>query len=91
MGKQEVEAFLSALANVHNVSASTQNLALSAILFLYKEVLGINLPWLIDVVRAKKPKRLPTVLTKGEVTKLLACMEGVSGLIARLLYGTGMR
>ena len=73
------------------MSASTQNLALSAILFLYKEVLGINLPWLIDVVRAKKPKRLPTVLTKGEVTKLLACMEGVSGLIARLLYGTGMR
>ncbi len=91
MGKKEIEAFLTALAVDLNVSASTQNLALSAILFLYKEVLEIGLPWLADIVHAKKPKRLPTVLNKSEVTKLLTCMEGTPGLVASLLYGTGMR
>ncbi len=91
MGAAEVTAFLSALATERNVAASTQNQALSAILFLYKAVLGIELPWLDEVRRAKKPRRLPTVLTQGEVRLLLAHIEGVHGLMARLLYGTGMR
>jgi integron integrase len=91
MGAAEIEAFLSALATDRNVTASTQNLALSSILFLYKEVLVIDLPWLDDIVRAKKPKRLPSVLSEEEVKRLLACTEGMPGLVARLLYGTGMR
>lgn len=91
MGAPEIEAFLSALATDRNVSASTQNLALSSLLFLYKEVLEIELPWLDNIIRAKKPQRLPTVLSEGEVKRLLACMEGTPGLVARLLYGTGMR
>ncbi len=91
MGAPEVTAFLSSLATDRNVAASTQNQALSAILFLYREVLGVELPWLDDVRRAKKPRRLPTVLTRAEVRALLAHMEGRSGLMARLIYGTGMR
>ena len=91
MGKKEIEAFLTSLAVEHQVASSTQNLALTAILFLYKEVLGVDLPWLDDVVRAKNPKRLPTVLTHAEVKKLLHCMEGVQGLVAQLIYGSGMR
>ncbi|MGB7651306.1 MAG: integron integrase [Gallionella sp.] len=91
MGAGEVEAFLTHLAVAGNVSASTQNQALSALLFLYREVLGIELPWLDEVVRAKKPQRLPSVLTRAEVTLVLERMEGVYGLMARLLYGTGMR
>jgi len=91
MGASEIEAFLSALATDRNVSASTQNLALSSILFLYKEVLEVDLPWLDNIIRAKKPQRLPTVLSESEVKRLLACLEGMPGLVARLLYGTGMR
>lgn len=91
MGGQEVEAFLSHLATVGNVSASTQNQALAALLFLYREVLEQELPWMDDVVRAKKPQRIPVVLSKGEVARVLKCMQGGHGLIARLLYGTGMR
>ena len=91
MGASEIEAFLSALATNLHVSASTQNLALSSILFLYKEVLGIDLPWLDNIVHAKKPQRLPAVLSVTEVKRLLSCMEGMPGLVARLLYGTGMR
>jgi len=91
MGAPEIEAFLSALATDRNVSASTQNLALSSILFLYREVLAFELPWLDNIVRAKKPQRLPTVLSESEVKRLLACMEGMPDLVARLLYGTGMR
>lgn len=92
MGKAEVEAFLTALATERQVSASTQNQALSALLFLYQEVLGQELPWLDDVVRAKKPARLPTVLTRQEVAALLAQVdEGVAKLIIRLLYGSGLR
>ena len=91
MGAKEVEAFLTSLAIVHNVSASTQNQAQASILFLYKEVLNVTLPWLDDVVRVKMPKRLPTVLSKIEVVRLLACVEGMTGLIAQLLYGSGMR
>lgn len=91
MGAAEVEAFLSHLAVEGNVSASTQNQALSALLFLYREVLAIELPWLDDVVRAKKPQRLPSVLNRGEVALVLERMEGTYSLMARLLYGTGMR
>jgi integron integrase len=92
MGSAEVEAFLSDLAVRLNVSASTQNLALAAVLFLYREVLGIELEWLSNVTRAKKPQRLPTVLTMPEAQKLLAALEDDTvALIVRLLYGTGMR
>ncbi len=93
MGVTEVEAFLSSLATDRNVAASTQNQALAAILFLYREVLKIDLPWLEDVVRAKKPARLPTVLSRDEVQLLLGHLgeTGQPALMARLLYGTGMR
>jgi len=91
MGRPEVEAFLTSLAVERNVAAATQNLALSSILFLYREVLGMPLPWLEQVVRAKKPARLPTVLTRQEVQAVLAPGEGTVGLMLRLLYGTGMR
>jgi len=91
MGASEVTAFLSALATDRNVAPATQNQALAAILFLYREVLAIELPWLDEVRRAKKPRHLPTVLTQGEVRALLAHLEGINGLMARLIYGTGMR
>lgn len=91
MGKLEVEAFLTHLAVDRKVSASTQNQALNAILFLYRQVLKIELPWLEDVTRAKKPTRLPVVLTTSEVQLILSSMDGVRGLVAQLLYGTGMR
>ncbi len=91
MGAVEVEAFLTHLAVAGNVSASTQNQALSALLFLYREVLQIELPWLNDVVRAKQPQRLPVVLTRTEVRAVLDRMPGVYGLMASTLYGTGMR
>ncbi|MGA9961783.1 MAG: integron integrase [Azonexus sp.] len=91
MGAVEVEAFLTHLAVAGRVAAATQNQALSALLFLYREVLNIDLPWLDKVVRAKQPQRLPVVLTRQEVTAILDRMTGVHGLMARLLYGTGMR
>jgi integron integrase len=91
LGAAEVERFLSGLATQGNVAASTQNQALSALLFLYRQVLGIELPWMEGVVRAKRPQRVPTVLSREEVTRLLACMEGRPWLLASLLYGTGMR
>ena len=91
MGAGEVEAFLTHLAVAGKVSASTQNQALSAVLFLYREVLGVELPWLTDVVRAKQPQRLPVVLTRTEVRAVLEQMKGVYSLMASLLYGTGMR
>lgn len=91
MGEPEVSAFLSHLALDRKVSASTQNQALSAILFLYLKVLERKLDWLDDVVRAKRPRRLPVVLTQAETGALLAEIHGINGLIARLLYGTGMR
>jgi integron integrase len=92
MGAPEVEAFLSHLAVDGKVAANTQNLALSALLFLYKDVLNIELPWLKDVTRAKKPQRVPTVLTRREAEALLKALKpGVPGLVARLLYGAGMR
>ena len=91
MGVAELEAFLTHLAVEGRVAASTQNQALSALLFLYREVLAINLPWLDNVVRAKTPQRLPVVLTRQDVVSVLDGMSGVHGLMARLLYGTGMR
>ena len=91
MGATEDEAFLSHLAVEGKVSASTQNQALSALLFLYKEVLLIDLPWLDNVVRAKRPQRLPCVLTRTEVRSVLTRMSGNYGLMANLLYGIGMR
>lgn len=91
MGAPEVETFLTDLAVKGQVSASTQNQALCALLFLYKEVLGVDLPWLDQVVRAKRPRRLPVVLNRSEVGEVLSRMQGVYGLMANLLYGTGMR
>jgi integron integrase len=91
MDAVEVEAFLTHLAVEGTVSASTQNQALSALLFLYREVLGVDLPWMDTMVRAKKPQRLPSVLTRAEVALVLERMEGTYSLMARLLYGTGMR
>lgn len=91
MGAAEVERFLSHLAVDRNVSASTQNQALAALLFLYKHVLAIDLPWLDDVIRAKRPERLPVVLSREETQRLLACFEGEMALVTGLLYGSGMR
>ncbi len=91
MGAPEVEAFLTHLAVQGNVAPSTQNQALAAILFLYKEVLEIELPWLDGVTRAKKPSRLPVVLSQDEVTRVLAQLDGVHHMIASLLYGSGLR
>lgn len=91
MGAEEVEAYLTHLAVSGNVASATQGQALSALLFLYKGVLGLDLPWLDNVTRAKKPQRLPTVLTEEESRRVLAHLDGVKWLMASLLYGTGMR
>lgn len=91
MGAKEVEDFLTMLATERKVSASTHNQALSALLFLYREVLGVNLPWLDNINRPTRTRRIPSVLTKDEVAGLLAVLEGETALLARLLYGTGMR
>jgi integron integrase len=91
MGGAEIEAFLSNLATSHHVSASTQNQALAAILFLYRRVLDQDLPPIRDVVRARRPARLPVVLTRDEVTRVLAGLSGVHWLIGGLLYGSGLR
>ena len=91
LGAAEAHAFLSHLAVERNVSASTQNQAKAALLFMYREVLAMELPWLDEVIAAKNKKRLPVVLTQVEMRKLLDGMSGTTGLIARLLYGTGMR
>jgi len=91
LGAAELEAFLTHLAVVRKVSASTQNQARSALLFLYKEVLGIKLPWLDGVVTAKKGKRLPVVLTQHEARSLLGELSGTNWLVASLLYGSGLR
>jgi integron integrase len=92
LGQAELEGFLTALAVDGCVAASTQNQALSALLFLYRQVLGMDrLPWLEGVVRAKHPARIPVVLSRGEVRRLLAHIDGTCWLMAALLYGTGMR
>ncbi len=86
-----VESFLTGLATRDNVAASTQNQALSALLFLYREVLGMELAWMENVVRAKRPRRLPVVLSQAQVAQLLARMAGRESLMAGLLYGSGLR
>lgn len=91
MGALEVEQFLTVLATHGQVSASTQSQALSALLFLYREVLGVDLPWLENVTRAKVPRRLPVVLSRSEVRAVLNHLDGREWLMASLLYGTGMR
>lgn len=91
LGREPITAFLSALAVRHRVSASTQNQALAALLFLYREVLEIDFPWLDELVRAKQPQRVPTVLSREEVRAVLACMDGAPRLVACLLYGAGLR
>jgi integrase len=91
MGVAEIEAFLTHLAVVAKVAASTQNQALQAILFLYRQVLDVDLPWLENVTRASRPKRLPVVLSMAEVRAVLAHLDGTCWLIANLLYGSGLR
>ena len=91
MGAYEIERFLTDLAVRGKVAASTQNQALSALLFLYREVLGQDLPWMENIRRAKQPERLPVVLTVDEVMRILHRMTGTGHLMASLLYGSGLR
>jgi integron integrase len=91
MGAPEVKQFLGWLVSVRNVSASTHRQALSALLFLYEKVLGVTLPWLMEIGRPRVQKRLPVVLVPDEVARILALMEGEHRLFAQLLYGTGLR
>jgi integron integrase len=91
MGADEVKAFLSHLATQMNVAASTQNQAFLALLFLYQEVLKTRLPWIDDIVRAKRPRKLPVVFTQAEARAVLSKMHGTRGLMAHLLYGSGLR
>jgi len=91
MGAADVQAFLTMLASERHVSSSTHNQALSALLFLYRDVLNTELPWMQNIQRPQQPKRIPSVLTQAEVGALMAQMQGTEALLARLLYGTGMR
>jgi integrase len=91
MGGPEVTRFLTSLAVDGTVSASTQNQALAALLFLYRNVLGQDLPWLDEIVRAKRPQHLPVVLTREEVRAVVAHLVGVPRLMVLLLYGAGLR
>jgi integron integrase len=91
MGEEEISRFLTDLATARRVSSSTQNQALSAILFLYREVLRVRLDWLEELVRAKRPSRLPVVLTRREVEAILHQLDGTHWLMASLLYGAGLR
>jgi integron integrase len=91
LGSKNVSAFLSHLAVERKVAASTQNQALSALLFLYREVLALPIGWVDDVERAKRPKRLPVVFTREEVRAVLGHLRGEAWLMASLLYGSGLR
>ena len=91
MGVDEIRQYLSHLATDENVAAATQNVALAALLFLYREVLVIELPLVEGVERAKRPRHIPVVLTTGEVKRVLAQMAGTHHLMASLLYGAGLR
>jgi len=91
MGPTEITQFLSSLAVERHVSASTQSQALAALLFLYRDVLGVELPWLDGLVRASRPARLPVVLTRDEVRAVLDRLRGTPRLVALLLYGSGLR
>jgi integron integrase len=91
MGAEEVRAFLTHLATELNVAASTQNQAFSALLFLYREVLKQRLPWIDDIVRAKRPLKVPVVFTQAEARAVLSQITGMARLMAHLLYGSGLR
>jgi integron integrase len=91
LGGRDVEAFLTHLAIDRRVAAATQAQALAAILFLYKRVLNTDLPWLGNVIRASRPKRLPVILTRAEVNRVLEHLHGKYWLVAALLYGSGLR
>jgi integron integrase len=91
LGGVHVEHFLSDLARRHRVAASTQNQALAALLFLYREVLALDLPWMENVVRAKRAPRLPVVLSRAQTMALLNALSGREALMAGLLYGSGLR
>ena len=91
MGKAEVECFLTHLAAEKGLSASTHRQALSALIFLYGKVLGLQLPWLAEIGRPVPVRRLPVVLSRDEVAAVLGGLQGVHRVLARLLYGTGMR
>ncbi len=91
MGSPEIEALLSWLVNSRKISASTHRQALAALLFFYGKVLGVDLPWMKEIGRPHSNKRLPVVLSKEEVSHILAAMTGEHQLLAQLLYGTGMR
>lgn len=91
MGEKEIAAFLSALASKLKVSASTQNQALNALLFLYRNVLRKEIGYVDGVIRAKRPNRLPVVLTRQEMKAILRLLDGAEWLMAMLLYGAGLR
>jgi integron integrase len=91
MGAPEVESFLSYLANERDVAASTQNQALSALLFLYRDVLKVDLPWLQNVVRVQRLPKLPVVFTREEAQRVIACTEFPARLMLQLMYGCGLR
>lgn len=91
MGEDEIRQFISHLAVEHSIAASTQTVALSALLFLYRDVLKIELKYVANIERARKPKRLPSVLTRQEIQRIFANLEGTHWLIAGLLYGSGLR
>lgn len=91
MGSRQIQEFLTHLAVKRNVSASTQNQALNALVFLYKKVLDIDLTDPIEAVRARRPTRLPVVLSRQEASKIIGLMSGEHQLIAKLLYGSGLR
>ena len=91
VGEAEVESFLTFLATEKKVSASTQNQALAALLFLFRNVLDRRMDWVEPAVRAKRSVRLPVVLTRGEVSALLGLLKGTEWLVASLLYGAGLR
>src|SRR5688572_9985577 len=91
LGEREMREFLSHLAADRNVAASTQSQALAALLFLYVEVLRDPVPWIADVIRARRPERLPVVMTREEVRAVLGAMRGSARLVALLLYGSGLR
>jgi integron integrase len=91
MGAQEIAQFLTNLAVEHSVAAATQNLARSALLFLYRDVLGVDLPWITGIEHAKRPSKLPIVLTRDEVMRVLGRLDGTHRIIGQLLYGAGLR
>ncbi|PSB05853.1 integron integrase [filamentous cyanobacterium CCP1] len=90
MGVDEIRAYLSHLATDRRVAASTQTVALSALLFLYRQVLQVELPYIDEIERAKRPERVPVVLTRSEVKQILTHLDGVEHLVVSLLYGSGM-